>query len=63
MLVSKYRWVHYLIAIGNIALISGLVLPLMEQDLYHNLTRNAFDITRMTFLEKCEASFSVCILA
>jgi len=58
-----YRRVHYLTAMAGIALISGLVLLLMEKDPHHNLTRNAFDITRLTYLEKWGASFLVCISA
>ena len=48
---------------GNIVLILRLVLLLTEKGLYQNLTRSVFDITRLTFLEKCEASFLVYILA
>jgi len=41
----------------------SLVLPLMDKRLYDNLSRNAFNFTRLKFLEKLEANFSLEILA
>ena len=42
---------------GALVSVSGLEHLLVEKYLLNNLTRNAFDITRLTLLEKCEAKF------